>query len=131
MRLGAKSRASAGMGRWKVIGIVLFVMLAAGALVRFIAHKPGGDKARGSPPVTERSGRLTQLTVPIEGMDCLMCAAGLQAKLRSLPGMRNAEVSYQDKQATVEYDSSVLNRARIEKSIQDAGFKIVHPSLRP
>jgi copper chaperone CopZ len=45
--------------------------------------------------------------------------------------MRNAEVSYQDKQATVEYDSSVLNRARIEKSIQDAGFKIVHPSLRP
>src|SRR5690242_2764895 len=51
-----------------------------------------------------RSSRA-RAEVAIEGMDCMMCAAGLQAKLRALPGVSSAEVSYQDKRATVEFDT--------------------------
>jgi copper chaperone CopZ len=124
-------RSQSGAGRWKAVGMILLVLLLAGVGVRFFAKRMNGTKDLPPSSRSANAGQIAHSTFQIEGLDCLMCAAGLQRTLGTLPGMRKAEVSYQDKQATVEYDPSVLNRARIEKSIQDGGFKIVHPSLRP
>lgn len=63
--------------------------------------------------------------IGIEGMDCLLCAAGLQNKLRTLQGVSKAEVSYQDKRATIEFDPGVIGRARLGEAIEGDGFKVV------
>jgi cation transport ATPase len=60
----------------------------------------------------------------IEGMDCIMCAVGLQNNLRVLKRDRNAEVSFQDKQAVTDYDPAA---AGLEGAIANSGFKLVSP----
>ena len=68
-----------------------------------------------------------QVVLKIDGMDCVMCAAGLQNTLRAIPGVHRADVSFQDKQAVVDYDPAVVDPSRFEKLIADSGFKVASP----
>ncbi len=79
------------------------------------AHKP--------PPVSMERPAQVRAEVHVGGMDCLMCAAGLQNKLRALPGVSKAEVSFQDQRAIIEFDPSITDRARIDAAIECDGFK--------
>lgn len=54
-----------------------------------------------------------------------MCAAGLQNELRALPGVAKAEVSYQGKTATIEYDPGLIHPVRLAETVEKSGFKIV------
>lgn len=80
---------------------------------------PMASSARGGD-----AGALARVAITIEGMDCVMCAASLQNHLRGLPGVQKAEVSFQDKLATLEYNPALVTAARIESAIRDAGFKV-------
>jgi copper chaperone len=64
------------------------------------------------------------VALKIEGMDCVMCAAGLQNNLRAIPGVRRADVSFQDKQAVLDYDPAAVDESGFEKVIADSGFKV-------
>lgn len=81
-----------------------------------------GQKS-GLPMVRQQAGNA-RVVLAIEGMDCLMCAGGLQNSLRQIPGVRRAEVSYQDKQAAIEYDPSTVLPTRFVKVITESGFKV-------
>lgn len=70
---------------------------------------------------------LAHVLLKIEGMDCVLCAAGLQNNLRALKGVRGAQVSFQDKQAAIDYDPNAAAVADFEKVIADSGFKVVTP----
>jgi copper chaperone len=84
------------------------------------------------PPPPESATRLhARAEISIEGMDCMMCAAGLQNKLRALPGVSKAEVSYQDKRAAVEFDPAVIGRARLVEVIKGDGFKVAARDASP
>jgi copper chaperone CopZ len=73
----------------------------------------------------------TRAEIKIEGMDCMMCAAGLQNKLRALQGVSKADVSYQDKRAAVEFDPAVISRARLVNVIEGDGFKVAAREASP
>jgi copper chaperone CopZ len=92
-----------------VIGVVAGMSLSAG----FLMMRP---PAAGAAPV--------QAEFRIEGMDCLMCAAGLQNKLRAVQGVAAAEVSYQDKLARVTFDPARTSRERLAAAIEGDGFKV-------
>ena len=64
------------------------------------------------------------LEIPIEGMDCVMCAAGLQNEFRALPGVAKAEVRYQAKIATIEYDPKLVDPARFAEMVRKSGFTL-------
>jgi copper chaperone CopZ len=53
-----------------------------------------------------------------------MCAAGLQNKLRELPGVANAEVSYQEETATIEYDPGLVDPVRLADMVERSGFAV-------
>ena len=103
--------------------IIAFICLAVA--VGAAGYKFGVPRPNSAQPQFKRPG--AQLVLRIDGMDCVMCAAGLQNSLRSVPGVRRAEVSFQDKQAVVEYDPAVVNTDRLEKLIADSGFKVASP----
>lgn len=65
-----------------------------------------------------------RVVLKIEGMDCPVCAAGLQNQLREIPGVRRAEVSFQDKRASLDYDPRAVDPSRFTKAIAEAGFKV-------
>lgn len=60
----------------------------------------------------------------VEGMHCDGCASTLQSVLSDQPGVEDAAVSFNDRQARVIFDASVTNEGRLASEIQGAGFKI-------
>jgi len=66
---------------------------------------------------------LDKVVVNIEGMTCEACAAGLQAKLAKIPGVSNASVSYEQGQAVVTADPSVVT-GTLREAVSEAGYTV-------
>ena len=105
-----------------LIALVAFLLVAAGAGWRWAAssRKERGVLSANSQPAT----RIVRWEGRIDGLDCLLCAAGLQSRLRQLPGVARAEVSFQDQLAAVDYDPLRTDVAHLHRAIQDSGFKV-------
>ena len=61
----------------------------------------------------------------ISGMHCEGCADRLQKVLSGNSGVQSARVSFPDKQAFLEYDSSAISSCKIKEAVEKAGFEIV------
>ena len=72
------------------------------------------------------TGRFTdqvRWTLAVEGMTCEGCAAGLQAKLGKIPGVSNPSVSYEQGQAVVTADPSVVTET-LREAVSEAGYTV-------
>ncbi|UPT72246.1 MAG: cation transporter [Flavobacterium sp. JAD_PAG50586_2] len=57
----------------------------------------------------------------IEGMTCAMgCAKTIETKLTNLEGVQKATVDFDKKQATVEFDASILTTEKLTKVVESA-----------
>ena len=63
------------------------------------------------------------ITLPITGMTCGGCAAGLQRALTRAPGVRQAVVSFSTADARVEYDPARTNPQALTAVVAAAGFE--------
>jgi P-type Cu2+ transporter len=59
----------------------------------------------------------------IEGMHCGSCAVGIQMIVSGLDGVSGAQVSYEDKKGTFDYDPAKVKKEDIVKAISDLGYK--------
>lgn len=119
-------------GRRLIPGILLLMVLAVAAALRWrLTQPPRGDKESARPEAAQPAPLHARTELGIDGMDCLLCAAGLQNQLRALPGVSRAEVSYQDKRAVIEFEPARMDRAQLEKTIRAAGFEIAGDLPRP
>ena len=100
--------------------VIVFICLAVA--VGVAVYNRGALRSKAAPARWKRPEARTVLN--IDGMDCVMCAAGLQNTLRAIPGVRRADVSFQDKQAALEYDPAAVDPSRFNKVIADAGFTV-------
>jgi copper chaperone len=62
--------------------------------------------------------------IKIEGMTCMGCVNSVKNVLEKIPGVDSAEVSLDQKQATIQYDDASANTAQFRKAIEDAGFEV-------
>lgn len=69
------------------------------------------------------SSHLDRANFMVEGMDCPACATAIEKKLMHLHGVQSALVSYEQKQATVEFDVEKVTIAQLEQAIRDAGYQ--------
>jgi Cu+-exporting ATPase len=67
-------------------------------------------------------GEDGKLKFAIQGMHCASCAATIEKKLRSLPGMGAATVNFAEETATVVFDPQRLDRQEIFSAVEDAGY---------
>ncbi|MGH8762204.1 MAG: heavy-metal-associated domain-containing protein [Nitrosospira sp.] len=65
-------------------------------------------------------------TMRIEGMTCMGCVNSVKNVLEKLPGVRSAEVSLEQKQATIQYDAASTNVNQFKHAIEDAGFEVIN-----
>ena len=61
----------------------------------------------------------------ISGMHCDRCANRLQKVLSGKAGVQSARVSFPDKQAFLEYDSSAISSDQLNDAVGKAGFEII------
>jgi Cu+-exporting ATPase len=62
--------------------------------------------------------------IHVTGMTCTTCAATIEKGLAQTPGVEKADVSFASEKASIEYDPSKVNLARIAKTISELGYKI-------
>ncbi len=117
------------LGRWNR----LILWLAAALVIVFAAFPYfSGWAVQAISRDRQRAAETSQvpearLILRVQGMDCPACAGLLQNNLRQLPGVRRAEVSFQDKQANIAYDPKAVDPSRFEEIIADAGFRAIPP----
>lgn len=60
--------------------------------------------------------------IVISGMRCQSCVKNIEGNISMKPGIEQINVDFNDKMATVEYDSSVCKQSDIIEMINDMGF---------
>jgi len=60
----------------------------------------------------------------ISGMHCDGCSARLQKVLSGKNGVQSAEVSFAEKQASLEFDSALISADQLQEAVEKAGFEI-------
>ena len=59
----------------------------------------------------------------IEGMSCAHCTGHVKKALESIAGVKSAELSLENKSATVEHEEKV-SLADLKAAVEEAGFEI-------
>lgn len=63
------------------------------------------------------------IEIAIEGMSCMSCVANVKKTLTSIDGVIEANVSLQDKNATIKYDPEKVTSEQLKKAINKIGYK--------
>lgn len=66
---------------------------------------------------------MKKIILAIDGMTCSACSNGLEKYLNKQEGIQNAAVNLVMANALIEYDENLLNQEKIEKFVEEAGFK--------
>jgi len=64
-----------------------------------------------------------EVTFKVDGMTCKMCPLTIKTALKKLDGVVKAEVSYEDKKATVVYEEDKVSKTDMVEAIEKAGFE--------
>jgi Cu+-exporting ATPase len=69
-----------------------------------------------------RNGLAEKLEFRPAGMHCASCAGTIERKLRTTPGIRSVSVNFAAEKATVDFDSSRIDKAGIFRIVRDLGY---------
>jgi len=70
------------------------------------------------------SEKTQHLVLPITGMTCANCVATVERNLKKLDGVRTASVNLASERASIEFDPSTIDQAKIIERIQRAGYGV-------
>ena len=62
-------------------------------------------------------------TLKIEGMTCGGCVRSVSNVLKALPGVTDAQVSLENREARVTFDPAMVDIARLKGAVEDAGYR--------
>lgn len=72
-------------------------------------------------------GEIKTIEIPIEGMSCMSCVANVKKTLTSIDGVMEANVSLQDKKATVKFDPTKVKPLQLQEAVNKLGYKAGKP----
>ncbi|MFQ6081335.1 MAG: heavy metal translocating P-type ATPase, partial [Candidatus Bathyarchaeia archaeon] len=87
-----------------------------GEVIREAGYEPIGIPKEGE--------RTREISLKITGMSCASCAATIEKALRSLDGVKSANVNFATERATVEYSPDIVSILDLRKAIQDVGYGV-------
>jgi DNA-binding transcriptional MerR regulator/copper chaperone CopZ len=88
------------------------------------SHPPARRPRRGA-----KRGNMKDANFRIEGMHCEGCAKTIEALLGAEPGVQRAAVSFQAREAQVQFDPQATDDAHLAAAIERAGYKVVAAGL--
>ncbi len=69
------------------------------------------------------AAKTVRVQIAVEGMHCSGCASGIKSMLKRTEGVVSVEVSYENKEAVVEYDTERTTTDKILEVITNLGYK--------
>ncbi|HZO88445.1 MAG TPA: mercuric transporter MerT family protein [Chthonomonadaceae bacterium] len=75
-----------------------------------------------SVPAVAASVKAQTVRFTIPSMDCAACAANIADTLKKTPGVYDAKVDFDTKQATVRYDATRIGVPKLRETIDRTGF---------
>lgn len=63
------------------------------------------------------------IILTVSGMHCEGCASGIEAMVKRTEGVIKVDVSYEAREATVQYDPAKASPAKIITAIEKMGYK--------
>ncbi len=114
------------MGRWNraalwLVAVLVFVLGAFPYYFGRVARAVTKPKQPAEVPVQSSQAHAV---LKIDGMVCGSCAALLEKKLSQMPGVRRAEVSFEKKQATLDFDPRAVRPSQFVQAITEVGYKV-------
>lgn len=76
--------------------------------------------AQSAPPKT---AEMRTVTVPVEGMICMVCAGSVKNALKAVHGVQNAEVNLEKRYATVQFEKGKVSEDYLTRVITKLGYK--------
>lgn len=106
---------------WLIIGavLVLVTLLAACGTEKSVAT---GGTQKGS------TTQARTVTIPIQGMSCGACAAGVKKKLKAVKGVQEVEVNLEHRHARVRYTDGQVPPQSLVAAINELGYKAGKPA---
>ncbi len=71
---------------------------------------------------------MRTVTVPVDGMICVVCAGRVKTALKAVHGVQDAEVNLEKRNATVQYENGKLNLDQLTRAINELGYKAGVPA---
>lgn len=59
----------------------------------------------------------------IKGLTCMGCVVSIKRVLQIIDGVKAVEVSLEQGQATLQYDSAMTSPARFKAAVEEAGYE--------
>src|SRR3990167_10508838 len=74
---------------------------------------------------------MFKTTIPIKGMHCRSCELLIEDELKSVKGVKRAEVSWKRACADIYFEGAGVNNNEIRQVIEKAGYKIGIEEKKP
>ncbi len=112
-----------GKSRFRPAGFIAVIVFALAAVVAtsisFTNPPPTNADAADIAAVVKSE----RIRIAIDGMYCINCAKGITAILKRTPGVISADVSFERKEAVVEFNPAETSRQKIVEAINDMGYQ--------
>lgn len=69
------------------------------------------------------AAQVKTVSIPVEGMSCVSCAARVKRTLKGIDGVQQVEVSLERREVTVQFSSEKVTPERLEAAISELGYK--------
>lgn len=116
---------SRGRTRAALLGVAAVVLTVA---VFSTACQQGTTASPAAETVSPKRADMRTVTVPVDGMICMVCAGRVKNALKAIPGVQNAEVNLEKRRATVQYEYGKLSVDELTRVIHQLGYKAGVPA---
>lgn len=114
-------------GRRRIVSAIILCALLLGLSLNT-------STAQGTLGISRASAQTTTIqektvTIPIEGMACMLCVGRVKKTLKALDGVREVAVSLEHRNAHVRYLETTVSPDRLAATINDLGYKAGTPTV--
>lgn len=103
-----------------IIGPVVLCTLLLGASLGL--HTPQDTPGASMTVAQAQSAQVTTVTIPIEGMACMLCVGRVKKTLKSLEGVLEVAVSLEHRNAHIRYLPTQVSPEHLVKTINSLGY---------
>ncbi|MCE5181640.1 MAG: cation transporter [Betaproteobacteria bacterium] len=68
---------------------------------------------------------MEKITLTVKGMTCMGCVRSVKNVLEPIPGVASVEITLDNGQVVIAFDSAKSNTNQFKVAIQDAGYEVV------
>lgn len=73
--------------------------------------------------MTDQTGPIQTVELPVKGMDCSGCVAAVTKALQALPGVCEVTVTLKDQKAVIRLDPVRVSRDTLRETVEDLGYE--------